>query len=296
MNKDRFRIGKTFISITSQPDAQRRIAEAVKNGGGVYVCVSDPRTVDLASKDEKYREVMENSMMNTPDGQPTLWAARLWGLKNVERTMGPILFQEMIENPDSGLKHFLLGDTDETLAAIVKKAAEKNAQIVGTYSPPFCKLDEYDYEGMAKMINESGADIVWTAMRAPKQDYLNVNLLQFLNKKICIGVGARLKIHETIRSWKLSSKLMMSLNQLASHVNPFIRGWVNYYAKFNRTEFRKVTQYLNESLARWMRRKYKGLHHNFGTAIRALALTAKKQPNLFAHWACGFRPYLKLVN
>ncbi len=95
---------------------------------------------------------------------------------------------------------------------------------------------------------------------------------------------------------KLSSKLMMSLTQLASSINPFIRGWVNYYAKFNRTEFRKVTQYLNESLARWMRRKYKGLHHNFGTAFRALAMTAKKQPNLFAHWSYGFRPYLKLVN
>ena len=32
-----------------------------------------------------------------------------------------------------------------------------------------------------------------------------------------------------------------------------------YYSKFNKTEFRKVTQYLNESLARWMRRKFKSL-------------------------------------
>ena len=190
MDKNRYRIGKTFISITSQKDAQARIAQAVKEGKNAYICVSDPRTVDLATSDEKYREVMANSMLNTPDGQPTLWAARLWGLKNVERTMGPILFQQMIENPGSGLKHFLLGDTDETLKAIVEKASEKNALIVGTYSPPFCKLEEYDYKGMAKMINESGADIVWTAMRAPKQDYLNVNLLPYIDKKICIGVGA----------------------------------------------------------------------------------------------------------
>lgn len=209
MKKDRYRIGKTFISITSQKDAQARIAQAVKGGKNAYICVSDPRTVDLASKDEKYREVMENSMMNTPDGQPTLWAARLWGLKNVERTMGPILFQEMIENPKSGLKHFLLGDTDETLAAIVKKAAEKNALIVGTYSPPFCKLDEYDYEGMAKMINESGADIVWTAMRAPKQDYLNINLLPYLDKKICIGVGAAFRFY--LGEYKMAPPLIKKL-------------------------------------------------------------------------------------
>lgn len=208
-DKNRYRIGKTFISITSQKDAQARIAQAVKQGKNAYICVSDPRTVDLASKDEKYHDVMENSMMNTPDGQPTLWAARLWGLRNVERTMGPILFQEMIENPCSGLKHFLLGDTDETLAAIVKKATEKNAQIVGTYSPPFCKLDEYDYKGMAKMINESGADIVWTAMRAPKQDYLNINLLPYLDKKICIGVGAAFRFY--LGEYKMAPPLIKKL-------------------------------------------------------------------------------------
>lgn len=209
MDKMRYRIGKTFITITNPIDAQERIKASVDAGGGTYVCVSDPRTVDLASKDPKYREVMANSLMNTPDGQPTLWAARLWGLKNVERTMGPILFQEMIENPKSGLKHFLLGDTDETLAAIVKKAAEKNAQIVGTYSPPFCKLDEYDYEGMAKMINESGADIVWTAMRAPKQDYLNINLLPYLDKKICIGVGAAFRFY--LGEYKMAPPLIKKL-------------------------------------------------------------------------------------
>lgn len=226
MQQDRYRIGKTFISITSQPDAQKRIAEAVKNGGGVYVCVSDPRTVDLASKDEKYRKVMANSFMNTPDGQPTLWAARLWGLKNVERTMGPILFQEMIENPGSGLKHFLLGDTDETLKSIVEKAAEKNAQIVGTYSPPFCKLEEYDYEGIAKMINYSGADIVWTALRAPKQDYFNVNILPYLDKKVCIGVGAAFRFY--LGEYKMAPPLIRKLGLMGIYWGTKGKGWPKF--------------------------------------------------------------------
>lgn len=209
MNKERYRIGKTFISITNLQCAQRRIVEAVKEGQNVYVCVSDPRTVDLASKDHKYQEVMENSLMNTPDGQPTLWAAWLWGLKNVERTMGPLLFQRMIENPDSGLKHFLLGDTEETLKSIVEKASEKNALIVGTYSPPFCKLEEYDYERIARMINDSGADIVWTAMRAPKQDYFNVNILPYLDKKVCIGVGAAFRFY--LGEYKMAPPIIKKL-------------------------------------------------------------------------------------
>ncbi len=207
--KDRYRIGKTYISITTPIDAQERIAQAVKDGMNTYICVSDPRTVDLATKDPKYCEVMDKSFMNTPDGQPTMWAAKLWGLKNVERTMGPILFQNMITNPSSGLKHYLLGDTDETLAKIVEKASESNALIVGTYSPPFCKLDEYDYESIAKMINYSGADIVWTAMRAPKQDYFNVNILPYLDKKICIGVGAAFRFY--LGEYKMAPPLIKKL-------------------------------------------------------------------------------------
>ena len=44
------------------------------------------------------------------------------------------------------------------------------------------------------------------------------------------------KIHETIRSWKLTSKVSMSISELAALVNPVIQGWINYYSKFNKTE------------------------------------------------------------
>lgn len=209
IEKMRYRIGKTFITITNPIDAQERIKASVEAGGGTYVCVSDPRTVDLASKDQKYQEVMANSLMNTPDGQPTLWAAKLWGLENVERTMGPILFQNMILNPSSGLKHFLLGDTDETLAKIVEKAAPSNASIAGIYSPEFCKLEEYDYKAIGDMINKSGADVIWIAMRAPKQDYFAVNLLPYLDKKVCVGVGAAFRFY--LGEYKMAPPLIRKL-------------------------------------------------------------------------------------
>lgn len=209
INKNRFRIGKIFISITNPLDVQERIKASVESGGGTYVCVSDPRTVDLASKDPGYREVMAHSLMNTPDAQPILWAARLWGLKDVQRTMGPIMFSDMIENPGNGMKHFLLGDTEETLEKIIQKANEKKAKIVGHYSPPFCRLDEYDYKDIARMINESGADLVWIAMRAPKQDYFSVNILPYLDKKVCIGVGAAFRFY--IGEYKMAPPIIKKL-------------------------------------------------------------------------------------
>lgn len=192
-NKNRFKIGKVYLAVTTLKKVINDIKSMVAKGNGGYICVSNPRTIVLASNDVNYREVMEKSIMNIPDAEPDIWAARLWGIKEAERTMGPLLFQTMLLDRTSGTKHFLLGDTDQTLNHIVQRVvAERGSSdnIVGTYSPPFWNLDEYDYEGIARLISNSGADIVWLSMRAPKQDYFSRTLSQILKNKIYIGVGA----------------------------------------------------------------------------------------------------------
>lgn len=222
--KDRFRIGKTHISCTNIPDAKASIAQAVKEGANTYICVSNPRTVTYATKHEDYREVMKNSFMNLPDAEPMQWAAKLWGLKEVRRTMGPMIFKEMLSEPQSGLKHFLLGDTDETLGKITKKFTdEAGANIVGTYSPPFCSLDEYDYGCMAQMINESGADLVWVSMRAPKQDFFATRILPYLDKKICIGVGAAFRFN--LGEYKMAPPIIKKLGLMGLYWGKKSQSW-----------------------------------------------------------------------
>jgi len=56
MSDQRFKIGKTFISITNPDDAKRRITLAAKEGLNTYICVSNPRTVVYATKHEDYRK------------------------------------------------------------------------------------------------------------------------------------------------------------------------------------------------------------------------------------------------
>lgn len=191
-NKDFFRIGRVRISVTTEDHAISSIKEAIQNRQKGYVCISTLRTVPIANRDDKYWNVMENSLMNTPDGTPLVWCAHWWGLKQVERACGPHIFPRMLKMKDAGLKHFFLGDTEETLAALTKKATQEfGADVVGSYSPPFAPLENYDFKAIAKMIHDSGANIVWTALRAPKQDFLNAMLVPYLNYGIvCLGVGA----------------------------------------------------------------------------------------------------------
>lgn len=190
MNLDRFRIGCTHISATTPHNAEDVISKYAEEGKGGYVCVSNMRMVMYASKFPDYAEVMEHSLMNLPDGMPLTWCGKFWGIKNVERTCGPEFFQRMLTNDNANLKHYLLGDTQDVLDKIVEKYnTESLPKIVGAYSLPFANVDEFDYDGIALMVKESGANIVWTAMRAPKQDEFNARLCKYLPNVVAVGVG-----------------------------------------------------------------------------------------------------------
>lgn len=230
MTSEKYRIGKTYISATNPEDAKRRIEEAALNGKGGYVCVSNIRTVVYANKHADYAALMSNAFMCFPDGMPLVWMARLWGRKDVLRTTGPDLMVKMLKNTENGLRHFLLGDTDETLSKLKSKYPE--ALISGTYSPPFCEVDEFDYAGIVEKIKESGANIVWVSMRAPKQDFFSARIRELLPDKIFIGVGAafRFAIGEIKHPPKLIQKFgltgffwrKMTIKNIITYVQYFV--------------------------------------------------------------------------
>jgi len=101
---------------------------------------------------------------------------------------------------------------------------------------------------------------------------------------------AKKKMNQTMRGWKLHLRSNLSLEELAKWINPVLRGWVNYYGRFYKTALYPVFYHLNETLTRWIKRKYKKFKRKFQRAIRLLGEIAKKQPKLFAHWEFGFKP------
>ena len=132
-----YRIGKVFIAITTFVNLINQLKERVLSRRGGYVCVSNMRTVRYANLHDDYLQVMQKSLMNIPDGMPLIWFARAWGIKNAERTMGPHLFKQMIDSADQDLKHFLLGDTEDTLNRLVDEFVSKNQEI-----KPYATLKE----------------------------------------------------------------------------------------------------------------------------------------------------------
>jgi len=91
-------------------------------------------------------------------------------------------------------------------------------------------------------------------------------------------------MRKTIRSWRLHRMTDKSLKDLACMFNPIIRGWVNYYGQFYKSELHPVLNQLNDSLQRWAMRKYKKLRRRRRKAFYWLGRIVKKRSYLFAHW------------
>jgi RNA-directed DNA polymerase len=106
-----------------------------------------------------------------------------------------------------------------------------------------------------------------------------------------VSAKAAKKIREVIRSWELTTrKTTSTLKDLADLINPIVRGWVNYYGRFYRSKMMHLLEYLNLTLARWAKRKYKRFHREWKKAYRWLGRLAKKSPRLFAQWSYGVTP------
>lgn len=98
-------------------------------------------------------------------------------------------------------------------------------------------------------------------------------------------------IREVIRSWNLSGKRFVGMQDIANEINPVVCGWINYYSKFGKTEFRKVMLYLNRVIAYWIKKKYKRYARKSVIAAhyRLAAIAESFQP--FYHWQEGYYPY-----
>lgn len=98
-------------------------------------------------------------------------------------------------------------------------------------------------------------------------------------------------IRSTIRSWRLgATRSNQSLEEIAKFVNPFVRGWVNYYGRFYKSALTPVLRELERSLAYWVRRKFKRFARHARRAVHWLGQVARREPNLFVLWQIGIRP------
>lgn len=183
---------KTNINVTNMEDTISYITEHLEELKGNYICVSNVHTTVMAFRDEKYRRVQNSAAMALPDGQPLSIVSRRRGYRQAQRVPGPDLMPAILNlSQEKGYTHYFYGSTEQTLTKLEKVllARYPKLRIAGMYAPPFRKLTQAEDEEAVRRINDSGADFIWVALGAPKQEKWMYGHRHKVNG-VMIGVGA----------------------------------------------------------------------------------------------------------
>ena len=111
--------------------------------------------------------------------------------------------------------------------------------------------------------------------------------MPFMGFNPAVSKKALKAMSQHLRNFRIRSRTELTLPQIASRINPVVRGWINYYGSFYRSALSRIATCINRSLIRYVQRKYKKLSHRQTAASRFIKDIAAKNPQLFAHWKAG---------
>lgn len=183
-----------IFQINFEPDPQevlRRIGERCHEAGRpAYICVADGNVVSTVYHDGEYRSVVDGAMFSIVDSSwiPVL-VRRLTGGRWVQYC-GSDIFRDI--TACGKYRQYFLGSSADVLEALKTNLTAVDPGIAGMSFAelPFCDVDEFDYEGIARRINADSPDIVWLSLGAPKQERFAARLTPLLDRGVVIPVGA----------------------------------------------------------------------------------------------------------
>lgn len=153
------------------------------------VVTANAEIIMMARNDKRYGTLLQQADLVLADGAGTVWAGRTLGYEVPERVAGFDLFVELIKkSAEEGIKLYFFGAAPG-IAEAAKAKAEMLApgvSIVGTRNGYF---SETDIEEIIDEINASGAQILFAALGAPKQEYWLRDHAKQLRPLIRIGLG-----------------------------------------------------------------------------------------------------------
>ena len=155
-----------------------------------YVVSLDGTNLSQIYFHPEYREILNGSIVNNVD---SMWVPRM--VNQIYKTdyknyCGADLFIDYIKK--AKFKQFFLGSNKKVLDGLKTNLLQYDPKIADMKFEelPFRKVEEFDYEGIAKMINDDAPDIIWVSLGCPKQEYFMSRLLPYLKQGVMFGYGA----------------------------------------------------------------------------------------------------------
>lgn len=88
---------------------------------------------------------------------------------------------------------------------------------------------------------------------------------------------------DKIIALEIHKKTGCKIDIIAEMLNPLIRGWMNYFGKFNPSAMKYTLQCIERRIVKWAMCKYKNFRGHRKRAEESLSTIRKRGPELFAH-------------
>ncbi|MCY1722305.1 hypothetical protein OU798_18265, partial [Prolixibacteraceae bacterium Z1-6] len=109
----------------------------------------------------------------------------------------------------------------------------------------------------------------------------------FLGYDCAISISSKKRIADKLEELNIVGLTYKSIVGVAQFLNPFIRGWINYFGKFRTHELNPIFIWLNKRLIRWARKRYKRYRISIKRAFQWFSRVKEQFPSLFYHWQLG---------
>jgi N-acetylglucosaminyldiphosphoundecaprenol N-acetyl-beta-D-mannosaminyltransferase len=179
---------KTFVGDLER--AAVAVVDRGRSGEGGYAVLANVHVLVTAQRDHDLSAALRGAWHVFPDGAPVAWLQRRRGQLAAERIAGAELMLAVARAGEPfGLRHAFFGATRETLVSLERRltAEVPGLLVCEAVAPPFAPLDELGPHVDA--IRRAGADVVWVALGAPKQEVFMARHAAGLGG-LALGVGA----------------------------------------------------------------------------------------------------------
>lgn len=99
-----------------------------------------------------------------------------------------------------------------------------------------------------------------------------------------ISGKAKVKIRTTLKLIMERLSTEERLEDISAKVNAKLRGWMSYYAKFNKWATNVLWTWFNYELVKWLLRRFRRFKNSSRMGTRWLRIQYRASPKLFVHW------------
>ena len=189
---------ETYFNIRYEMDKDavwQSIDRYIREQIPTYICVADGVILNIVNRNPEYLKIVNGGAFSICDSSYVpMYLKWIYGI-NREQYCGSQIFMDLIKMKK--YRMFFMGTSAKTLAALKANLAKVDSRITDMtfYELPFRAVDQFDYQEIAENVNADGADIIWVALGAPKQEIFMSKLKPFLRRGVMIAVGAAFKFY-----------------------------------------------------------------------------------------------------